>query len=95
MHRAQKIDNYLGLPGIRGAELLERFMDHARAMDIEIVNGKVDLVTDIGTGYQLLLGDEFVNSKTIISATGVPYKSTLPREEEKRAGQRVGILRHL
>ncbi|MGI6468309.1 MAG: NAD(P)/FAD-dependent oxidoreductase [Syntrophomonadaceae bacterium] len=82
MHRAQKIDNYLGLPGIRGAELLERFMDHARAMDIEIVNGKVDLVTDIGTGYQLLLGDEFVNSKTIIIATGVPYKSTLPREEE-------------
>lgn len=82
MHRAQKIDNYLGLPAVSGAELLQRFMDHARAMDIEIVNGKVDLISDTGTGYQILLQDEFVNSKTIIIATGVPYKSTLPREEE-------------
>jgi len=82
MHKAQKIDNYLGLPAISGAELLERFLDHAAAMDIEIVNGKVDLINDTGTGYQILLENEIIHSKTIIIATGVPYKSTLPREEE-------------
>ncbi len=82
MHKAQKIDNYLGLPAVSGSELLERFMAHAQAMDIEIVNGKVDLITDLGKGYQLMLQEQFINSKTIIIATGVPYKSTLPREEE-------------
>lgn len=82
MHKAQKIDNYLGLPAISGADMLQRFMAHAQAMDIEIVNGKVDLITDLGQTYQLLLDDQFISSKTIIIATGVPYKSTLPREEE-------------
>ena len=28
LHKAQKIDNYLGFPGIRGQELLERFDRH-------------------------------------------------------------------
>lgn len=82
MHKAQKIDNYLGLPAISGAEMLERFMAHAQVMDIEIVNGKVDLITDLGQAYQLMLDDQIISSKTIIIATGVPYKSTLPREEE-------------
>lgn len=82
MHKAQRIDNYLGLPAISGADMLQRFMAHAQAMDIEIVNGKVDLITDLGQAYQLLLDDQFISSKTIIIATGVPYKSTLPREEE-------------
>lgn len=82
MHRAQRIDNYLGLPAINGAALLERFVEHARAMDIEIMNARVDLIIDMNPGYQILLPYDFVNSKTIIIATGVPYKSTLPREEE-------------
>ncbi len=82
MHRAQKIDNYLGLPAISGAELLGRFMEHAQAMDVEIMNGKVDLISDTGAAYQILLGDAFINSKTIVIATGMPYRNTLPREEE-------------
>jgi thioredoxin reductase (NADPH) len=82
MHKAQKIDNYLGLPSISGAELLQRFMAHAQAMDIEIINGKIDLITDMGEDYQLILQDQFISSKTIIIATGVPYKNTLPREED-------------
>lgn len=82
LHKAQKIDNYLGLPSISGAELLQRFMAHAQAMDIEIINGKIDLITDMGEDYQLMLQDQFISSKTIIIATGVPYKNTLPREED-------------
>lgn len=82
MHRAQKIDNYLGIPSIAGAQLLDHFMEHCRQMDIEFLYDKAELVSDTGNGYQILVGDHMIQCTAIILATGVPYRSTLPREEE-------------
>ena len=45
MHKAQKIDNYLGLPDISGSELLDKFMQHAGQRGIEIINNKATALT--------------------------------------------------
>ncbi len=82
LHKAQKIDNYLGFYGINGQELLEKFLEHARAMQIAIRHSKVELITiNEDSTFNLLVDGEVLNSRSIVIATGIPYKPTLPREE--------------
>ncbi len=81
LHKAQKVNNYLGLPDVSGGKLLEQFMDHAQSMNIEISNIKAEAINEADGIYNILVGNDMVRSKTIVIATGVPYKSTLPRED--------------
>ncbi len=81
LHKAQQIDNYLGFPQVGGEELLQKFMAHALKMDIEIINNKATAINENGNVYNLLVGDNMVTAWTIVIATGIPYKSTLPRED--------------
>ena len=39
--RAEKVDNYLGLPGVTGAELLQTMRRHAEEAGAEFRTGKV------------------------------------------------------
>lgn len=82
LHKAQKIDNFPGLPGIRGEELLERFIDHADSMNIERTTAKATGFVKEQDVFIIYLGDEVVKTKSVVIATGVPYKPTLAREEE-------------
>ncbi len=81
MHKAQKIDNYLGLPDISGSELLDKFMQHAGQRGIEIINNKATSINEWEGLFNILVGEEIIASRTIVIATGVPYRPTLPREE--------------
>ncbi len=81
LHKAQKINNYLGIPGVSGGDLLQKFMDHALAMDIEIINTKATAINEADSGYSILVGDEVVAARTLVIATGIPYRATLPRED--------------
>lgn len=81
LHKAQLIDNYLGLPKIKGQDLLDAFMEHAASLGVEISPQKAENISEIDGIYHILSGDEVITSKTIVIATGVPYKSTLPQED--------------
>lgn len=82
LHKAQKINNYLGIPGVSGGELLQKFMDHVQAMDMEIINTKATAINEAEPGYNILVGEEVIAARTLVIATGIPYKATLPREED-------------
>ena len=41
--RAEQVDNYLGLPGRTGHEMLEEFQRHAEQMGTEFLTGKAIL----------------------------------------------------
>ncbi len=81
LHKAQKINNYLGIPEGSGGDLLQKFMDHAIIMDIEIINTKATAINEADGGYNILVGDEVVTTRSLIIATGIPYRATLPRED--------------
>jgi len=81
LHKAQLIDNYLGLPQVKGQDLLEAFMEHAASRGVEISPHRAETISEIDGIYHILSGDQVIASKTIIIATGVPYKPTLPQEE--------------
>ncbi|MGE5398614.1 MAG: NAD(P)/FAD-dependent oxidoreductase [Chitinophagales bacterium] len=81
LYKAQKISNYLGIPETSGGELLQKFMDHAIMMNVEIINTKATVITEADEGYNILVGDDLVLTRALIIATGIPYRATLPQED--------------
>lgn len=81
LHKAQKISNYLGYPEISGGDLLNKFMDHAQKMNIEIINNKATTINEMDDIFNILMGNEVVSARTVVIATGIPYHVTLPQEE--------------
>lgn len=78
--KAERIDNYLGMPGMTGTEMLERFHRHAADMGVAFVEGKVISMMAFN-GYMLTVGSEFYQGKALILATGVQRQAKYPGEE--------------
>ena len=51
--KAERVDNYLGLPGLSGSEMLAAFADHARSLGIVPEAGRVANVLPMGDRFML------------------------------------------
>lgn len=80
--KAPQIDNYLGLMGISGTEMLELFKKHVKEMDIEIKHEKVQNILNMGDYFALNTGNNFYEAKTVILATGHGKAKYMPGEKE-------------
>ena len=79
--RAELVENYLGMPGVTGAEMLERFTDQARRSGAEFVTGRaVSLMAY--NGFMVTVGSDFYRSKALILAPGVARAAKYPGEGE-------------
>ena len=79
--KAEKVDNYLGMPGLTGREMLQAFDQHARAMGAEVVTGKVISLMNWG-GFMLTVGDQVYQGKALVLAPGVVRQAKFPGEQE-------------
>jgi len=79
--RAERVDNYLGLPGKTGAEMLAIFYDHAREMGVEFVTGKVIALME-WEGFMLTVGDQIYQGSALVLAPGVVRQAKFPGEQE-------------
>ncbi len=79
--RSRKVDNYLGLPGRSGPELLEVFRQHAQTTAAQFVTGRVLTAYLYGGVFSVTVGSEVYQSKSVILATGVIRTQPLPGEE--------------
>lgn len=79
--RAERIDNYLGLPGLSGTELLARFHDHAAEAGVEFLTGKA-LSVMAWEGFQMTVGSDVCAGGALILAPGVVRQSKYPGEAE-------------
>lgn len=68
--RAERIDNYLGLPGVNGRELMEHFSAHAQRVGVEFHTGRVVAVM-AWEGFALTAGSEVFQGRTLVLAPGV------------------------
>ena len=79
--RAELVDNYLGMPGRTGMQMLKEFHDHAAAMGAEFLEGKaISLMA--GQGCMVAVGSEVYQGKALILAPGVQRQSKYPGEEK-------------
>lgn len=79
--KAERIDNYPGLPGLTGAELLTQMQEHAASMGVEFLTGKVLSALDMGDRWFLTVGQDVVEGKSLILTSGVTPVQHIPGEE--------------
>lgn len=79
--KTERVDNYLGLPGRSGMELLGEFHEHAISVDVDFVEGRaISLMA--WNGFALTVGSEIYDGKALILAPGVVRQTKYPGEEE-------------
>lgn len=82
LYKAEKIDNYLGMPGLSGKEMIDKFYKHAMALGVEIQNKKVQQIFNMGDNFTLNADNEFFEAKKIIITTGIPKSNFIKGEQE-------------
>ena len=80
--KAEKVENYPGMPDISGGEMLTIMRDQALALGAQVRPGVVHQVIDMGESFGLSLGADFVEAKKVILCTGAKQPKLLPGEEE-------------
>ena len=79
--KAHEIRNYPGLPFIRGEDMAAAFRDQLDQMEIPVTEKRIGAVYAMGDYFALQAGEEMLEAKTVILATGVVSAKTLPGEE--------------
>lgn len=79
--RAERVDNYPGLPGLTGTQLLDKLQTHARDMGAEFVTGRVIAAMSWGDSYALTVGGEVYQCGALVLAPGVVQTAKYPGEE--------------
>ncbi|MCR3921217.1 MAG: NAD(P)/FAD-dependent oxidoreductase [Firmicutes bacterium] len=82
LHKAHKINNYLGLDNYSGEAMRQQFLKHVRDDGIEITQVSVAGIYPMGDIFQLQIRDSFVEAKAVIITTGVSGGKQLPGEDE-------------
>ena len=69
--KAERVDNYLGLSGLSGAEMLQTFRAHAERAGAEFREGRVLNAMAMGTDWYVSIGSDVESAKAIVLAAGV------------------------
>ena len=82
LYKAEWVDNYLGMPGRTGPELLEAYHSHAEAMGPVFRAGRaLNIMPMEGTNY-IGIGSDMEEARAVILATGVSRGRKYPGEAE-------------
>lgn len=82
--QSERVDNYLGIPGIEGYELGERFLEHARSLGVEVTEADVihlEQTTDGEWKVGFEEGGSVVARSVIYAAGASPRRLDVPGEE--------------
>lgn len=78
------IDDYLGIPGVKGTDLARKFEEHVRSYDINIVHDRVADIRNEGGVFRIncLSGSEYVGKTVILAVGSIRKKLNAPGERE-------------
>ncbi len=83
LQKSSVVNNYLGSPNISGEILREKFLEHAREMNISIRRNIINSVMPNSHGvFTLKAGDADYNARAVIIATGVTVDRLIEGEKE-------------
>lgn len=80
--KAHEIRNYPGLPFVTGADMAAAFRDQLDRMGIAVTEKRVGAVYAMGDYFALQIGEEMVEARTVILATGVVQGKALAGESD-------------
>lgn len=83
LQKAERIDNYPGLPQVSGKELLRIFRQQAEDAGTAVMPHLARQIMPMGeSGYMTLVGNDIVESKAVVLAMGAARPKLLPGEED-------------
>lgn len=80
--KAEQVDNYLGMPGVTGRELMQTMRRHAEGAGAEFRTGKVLSAMPMGEDWYVSIGSDMEHAKTVVLAAGVDRGKKFPGETE-------------
>lgn len=82
LEKAHEIQNYLGLPAIKGENLMKNFQNHISSLEIEITEDSITACYSMGEYFSLTSkANKTYNAKSVIVATGVNFGKAYEGEE--------------
>ena len=82
LEKAERVDNYLGLPGLSGGEMLRAFADHAAQLGIRPEPGRVANILPMGDHFMLNFSGDILEARTVVLACGVAKAKPVEGEAE-------------
>ena len=80
--KAEQVDNYLGLPGKSGKELLEIYYKHAKEMGVEFAKERVLNAFANGDTWMISAGSQVFEAYSLVFAGGISRGKKFPGEEQ-------------
>jgi thioredoxin reductase (NADPH) len=87
--KSDVIENYPGFPSVSGAELMEKFEEHARKFDLEVKTAEVESIEDKGEVKLLKTSEGEIRAKAVIVSTGASPRPLGAPGEKKFTGKGV------
>lgn len=82
LQKAERIDNYPGMPAVSGKEMLRVFRQQAEEAGVQVLNSLARQIQPMGDIYMALCGNDIIESRAIVLAMGAARPKLLPGEEE-------------
>ncbi len=82
LRSVEKITDYMGIPDVSGTELMDIFVKHLRQTDVDIVEGKIISLREVGEGFVLGTPNGEYTADAVVLATGISRSTLLPGEKE-------------
>ncbi len=82
LRSVKKVSNYMGIPDISGTELMDKFVDHARKMEIEIIEEKVISLQEGDDIFTIGTPSGIYSANAVLLATGISRSELIPGEKE-------------
>lgn len=82
LEKAERVDNYLGLPGLSGGGMLRAFADHAAQLGIRPEPGRVANILPMGDHFMLNFSGDILEARTVVLACGVAKAKPVEGETE-------------
>lgn len=84
------VDNYTGFEKVNGFELVQKFYEHAKALNAPMLNDEVKQITKNGDIFTVKGETEEYQSKTVILCSGATHRELGIKGEKEFLGHGVG-----
>ncbi len=82
LYKAEKINNFLGMEDVTGAEMMDNFYNQVVANGVKVNQGRVQQIMAFGDYFMINCDNEIYQAKTVIIATGINKVSTIKNESD-------------
>ncbi len=80
--KAELVDNYIGLPGLSGSQMLTAMRRHAERAGAEFLTGRALAASHMMGSWYVSVGSDMYNARAVVLAAGVARGKKFPGETE-------------